>query len=81
MLSTEKSFKMFPKHKGYLFISESFALNWCTILALTNKNLLLPLQGKLKQNFLSDLKILIEYSVISVSDVLSSPFVCPLPKN
>ena len=43
ILSTEISFAMFLKHKGYLFISESFALNGCVFVALTNKKLLLPL--------------------------------------
>ena len=28
MLLAEKSPEIFPKHKGYLFISEFFALDW-----------------------------------------------------
>ena len=38
-----QSFEIFPKHKEYFFISESFALKWCVIVALTNKKLLSPL--------------------------------------
>ena len=43
MLLAEKSPKIFLEHKGYIFISESFALNWNISVSLTNKNLLLPL--------------------------------------
>ena len=61
MLLAKKSPEMFPKHKGYFFISESFALNWYTILSLTKEKLLLPLQCRLKENFLFHLKTLIEF--------------------
>ena len=43
MLLAVKSLEIFPKHNNYGFISESFALNWYTFVALTNKKLLLPL--------------------------------------
>ena len=43
MLLAVKSLEIFPKHNSYGFISESFALNWYTFVALTNKKLLLPL--------------------------------------
>ena len=43
MLLTENSSGLFPKHKKYLLISEYFALNIYIFVALTNKNLLLPL--------------------------------------
>ena len=43
MLSIVKSFEILPKHNGYGFISESFALNWHTFMVLTNKKLLLRL--------------------------------------
>ena len=42
MLLAEQSSKIFPKHKRYTFISESFALIDVSV-ALTNKKLLLPL--------------------------------------
>ena len=42
MLSAVKSFEIFLKHNGYGFISEFFALDWYTFMALTKK-LLLPL--------------------------------------
>ena len=41
-LLAKKSPKIFPKHKGYLFVSELFALNDIFV-ALRNKKLLLPL--------------------------------------
>ena len=37
MLSTETSFEMFPKHKGYVTISEFLALNLIISVPLTNK--------------------------------------------
>ena len=37
MLSTEKSFEMFPRHNGLAIISESFALNLWISVPLTNK--------------------------------------------
>ena len=37
MLSTVKYFEMFPKHKGYDFILESFALNLLTCVPLRSK--------------------------------------------
>ena len=37
ILSTEKSFKMCPRHNGYGTISESFALNLIISVPLTNK--------------------------------------------
>ena len=43
MLLAEKPPEMFSKHKGYFFISESFALNWYISVALTDKKLLIPL--------------------------------------
>ena len=41
MLLAEKSPEIFPKHKEYFAISESFALNWYIFVVLTNKKLLL----------------------------------------
>ena len=41
--STDQSFEMFPKHKGYAFISESFALSLIISVPLTNKWLFAPL--------------------------------------
>ena len=43
ILLTAKSFEIFTKHNGYLFISESFALSRYIFVPLTNKKLLLPL--------------------------------------
>ena len=45
MLLAEKSPEIFPKHKGYIyiFISESFALNWYIFVALTNKKNVAPI--------------------------------------
>ena len=44
MLLAKKSPEILPKHKEYIFISESFALNCYIFVALiTNKNLLLSL--------------------------------------
>ena len=72
MLLTEKSPEAFPKHKGYFFVSESFALNWYIFIGLPNKKLLRPLQGRLKQNFLFDLEDLIGngVSLVNVSSNL-----------
>ena len=43
MLLDEKYAEIFPEHKEHFFISESFALNWYILVALTNKQLLVPL--------------------------------------
>ena len=43
MLSTAKSLEKLPKHNGYSFFSESFALKWYIFTVLTNKKILLPL--------------------------------------
>ena len=43
MLLAVKSFKVFPKHNRYGFVSEIFALNWCILIGLTNEKLLFPL--------------------------------------
>ena len=43
MLLAEESPDIFPKHTGYFFILESFALNRYIFVALTNKELLLAL--------------------------------------
>ena len=40
MLLAVKSFEIFPKHNGYGFVSEPYALNWYISVALTNKKLL-----------------------------------------
>ena len=37
----EKAPEIFPKHNGYFFTSESFALIWYIFVELTDKNLLL----------------------------------------
>ena len=42
--------------------------------------MLLPLQCRLKRNFLFDLEKLIKYSASSANVVLSNPCVGPLPK-
>ena len=78
MLFTEKPPEIFPKHKGYILISKSFALNWYLLVALTNKKMLLPLQDRLKQNFIFDLEKLIEYWASAVNLVSSNPCVGPL---
>ena len=39
----EKSSKMFPRHKGFAIISESFALNLTISVTVTNKQLFAPL--------------------------------------
>ena len=78
MLLAEKFSELFPKHKGHFFILESFALEW--YVGLTNENLLLPLQCRLKQNFLFDLWKLIEYQASAVKVVSSNPCVRPIPK-
>ena len=66
MLLAEKFTEIFLKHKGYFFISESFALSWHIFVALTNKKLF-------------DLEKLIEYWASAVSLVSSNPCVEPLP--
>ena len=43
MLLNAISFEKFPKHSGYGFIWEFFALNWYIFVAITNKKLLPPL--------------------------------------
>ena len=43
MLLAVKSFQLFPKHKIYGFISESFALNLYIFVALADKKLLVAL--------------------------------------
>ena len=43
MLLAVNYFEIFPKQMGYVFISESFALNGCIFVALTNEKLLLLL--------------------------------------
>ena len=80
MLLAVKLFEIFPKDEGYIVISGSFALNWYIFVALTNKKLLLPLQWRLKQNFLCDLEKLIEYSALAVNVVPFNSRVGPLPK-
>ena len=60
MLLVEKSPEIFPKHKESLIISESFALNCYIFVVLINNKLFLPLQCRLKHNFLFDLKKLFE---------------------
>ena len=74
-LLVEKSPEIFPKHKGYLFISESFALKLYIFVVLTYKKLLLPsyLYWTLKQNSLFDLEKLIEYWASAVNVVSSNP--------
>ena len=75
-----KSFELIPKHKGYFFISDSFALSWYIFLALINKKLLLPLYCRLKQNLLCDYEKLIEYFVSAVNAVSSNSCVGPSPR-
>ena len=75
-----KSFEIFLKHKGYFSISKSFALNWYTFVALTNKKLLLPLSCKLKQILLSDCLKLIGYLASAVNVVSSNPCAGPSPR-
>ena len=74
-LLAEKSPQISPKYKRYLFISDSFALNWYICVVLTNKHLLLPLylSWSLKQNSLFDLQKLIEYWASAVHVVSSNP--------
>ena len=61
MLLVEKSPEIFPKHKESLIISEYFAIFLCYIfVVLINNKLFLPLQCRLKHNFLFDLKKLFE---------------------
>ena len=79
MLLAEKSAEIFHKHKGYFFISESFALNWYTFVALTNKMLLFLLYCKLKQNFLFYIEKLTEYWTSAVNVASSNPCVGPFP--
>ena len=71
MLSTEKSFETFPKHKGYAEISESFALK----LIITNY----LLNYLLNPNLLLCLVRLIEYK-FSAASLRSNPCVRPLPR-
>ena len=73
MLLAEKS-----KRNECFFISESLALDWYIFVALTNKRLLLPLQCRLKQNFLFDLEKLIDYWGSAVNVVRSNPCVGPI---
>ena len=80
MLLTQKSPEIFPKHKGYFLISESFALNRYIFVALTNKKLLRPLSWRLKQSFLFDLEKLIEYCASAANVVSSNPCVRPIPR-
>ena len=53
MLLPVKSFEIFPKHNGYGFVSEPFALNWYISVASTNKKML--------QNDRCNLEKLVEY--------------------
>ena len=80
MLSTVKYFEILSNHNKYAFNSESFTLNWKIFTSETNKNVLLPLLCKLKQNLLCCLLKLIEYSayeVNAVSRIRLSLFVLP----
>ena len=76
-LSTGQFFEMFPRHNGVATSSESFALNLCISLPLTNANS--PLQCKLKQNFLLSSVKLIQ-CIFSAHSLCSNPCVVPLPK-
>ena len=80
MLLAEKSPEIFPKHKEYFFIPESFALNSYIFVVLTNKKLLLPFKCRLKQNFLFDHEKLIECLASAVNVVSSNPCVGSIPK-
>ena len=81
MLIAVKSLEIFPKLNEYGFISEFFALNWYSFLALMNKKLLLTLQWRLKQNFLCDFEKFIENSASAAIAVSSNPCFWPLPRN
>ena len=77
-----KSFKVFPKHNEYGFISELFTLIWNVFVASTNKKLLLALQWRLKHNFLWSLKkLIIRYSTSAVIVVSFNPCGGPLPRS
>ena len=76
----EKSSKMFPRHKGFAIISESFALNLTISVTVTNKQLFAPLQCYLKQNFLPFSVKLIEYFFSAVNAVSSNPCVIRSPR-
>ena len=58
----------------YSFNSESFALNWYILVALTNKKLLLPLQYRLNPN-----PLFIGYIASVVNVISSNPYVGPSP--
>ena len=77
MLLAVKSLEIFPKLNEYGFISEFFALNWYSFLALMNKKLLLTLQWRLKQNFLCDFEKFIENSASAAIAVSSNPCFWP----
>ena len=80
MLLAVKSFEIFPKYKGYFFISESFVLNLHNFVTLENERLLLPWKWRFKQNFLYDLEKLIQYSATAVNVVSSKSRVGPLTR-
>ena len=46
MLLAVKSSEIFPDHKGYFFISESFALRYNAFVELTNKKTIAPIIKK-----------------------------------
>ena len=48
MSITVNIFKVLPKHNGYGFVSDSFALNWYNFAPLAYKNLLLLISYGLK---------------------------------
>ena len=80
MLSTKKSFEIFPRYNESATILESFVLNLIISVPLTNKQLFAPLQCKLKHFiFLFSVK-LIEYFFFKVNVVMSNPCVGPSPR-
>ena len=80
ILSIVKSFETLPKHNGYFFIFESFALNWHIFVVVMNKKLLLLLQCRLYTNLSFDFEKLIRYLASTVTVVPSNPCIALLPR-
>ena len=81
MLLNVKSFKVYPNYKGYGFISECSAVTYWIFTPLTYKKLLAVLQCRLRQIFVLDFVILIEYLASAVIVASSNPFVSPSPTS
>ena len=81
LLLIVKLFEILPKHNGYGFISESFALNLYIFTFLTYKKLLLPLYYRLNTIFFPDCVKLTGYLASVVNVVSSTSYVGSSPRT